>query len=326
MLPIVGCKSAGNGQSSAKEIIGKDDRVKITDPKLRSRLGLLHVGDHKCNAALIGAGRIMTVEHCLGEKASQFVGFTFTNFEGKSAKVTEILGLDAKKDLAIYDLSRSDFSFFEMSFDAKVTDKIKLAGYDVDSESELESNCTVDQVIPASGVMTYNCDTKPGMSGSAILRGMKIIGLHAAYDKATNQNVGLDFASQLNESADVKTFKGLSYECCHIRNVINVPHIRYDGPTLGSIIADIGHQIAPQVAGQVSAQAESGGWTSANCAAVGAGAILLPAAAYIAPPCAASGFITSGIGVPACVAGVSASAVGLVCIELCQEHHLQDCR
>ena len=26
VLPIVGCKSAGNGQSSAKEIIGKDDR------------------------------------------------------------------------------------------------------------------------------------------------------------------------------------------------------------------------------------------------------------------------------------------------------------
>ena len=38
----------------------------------------------------------------------------------------------------------------------------------------------------------------------------RMIGLHGAYSKATNQNVGLNFGS--DDTADVATFKDLSYE------------------------------------------------------------------------------------------------------------------
>jgi len=84
--------------------------------------------------------------------------------------------------------------------------------------------------------------------------------------------------------------------------------------------------VARQVAGAVVAQAERDGWTKTSCATVGAAAILLPAATYIAPLCAASGFITAGIGVPACVTSVSGGIVAATCIELCQERRLEDCK
>lgn len=88
------------------------------------------------------------------------------------------------------------------------------------------------------------------------------------------------------------------------------------------LVSSIANKIVPDVA----AQAKSGGWTTLNCAAVGSGAILLPAATYIAPACAASAFITAGMGTPACVTAVSSSIVAATCVSLCETKNLSDCR
>jgi hypothetical protein len=93
-----------------------------------------------------------------------------------------------------------------------------------------------------------------------------------------------------------------------------------------SVVDGVTHDVAARVAPQVAAKAESEGWTKESCGAVGAGAILLPAATYIAPTCAASAFITAGVGVPVCVTTVSGAIVAAVCIQLCADHHLQDCK
>lgn len=92
------------------------------------------------------------------------------------------------------------------------------------------------------------------------------------------------------------------------------------------LVDGITHDVANQITPQVAAKAKSEGWTKENCGVVGLGAILLPAALYIAPTCAASAYITAGIGTTVCVSGVSGAIVGAVCIELCDQHVLRDCQ
>jgi len=92
------------------------------------------------------------------------------------------------------------------------------------------------------------------------------------------------------------------------------------------LVDGITHDVANQVLPQVADKARSEGWTTSNCGVVGLGAILLPAAIYIAPTCAASAYITAGIGATVCVSGVSGAIVSAVCIELCDQRVLRDCK
>jgi hypothetical protein len=155
-----------------------------------------------------------------------------------------------------------------------------------------------------------------------IIQNGKVVGIHLGYQEKVDRNVAFDLAKLWDEKVDVAAV-GITDEClfdCHIR--VPTPSL----PNMGDVVNGIVNSIKRDIAGAVAEQAVKGGWTTDNCPVVGAGAILLPAAAYIAPPCAASAFITAGIGTPACVAAVSGAIVGAVCYSLCEDHRLSDCK
>lgn len=216
---LTNCKPNSRG-SQVKEIIGTDNRADIKDERILSRLGLLNVGDHKCNAVLIAPDTIATVVHCLdSKKLGTIAGLTFTTAEGKPALVKQLLTIDIKKDLALYRLDRGGFNFFAPKLESKIGESIVVAGFDTAKNRWLQSSCEIKEKSSEFASFTYDCDTVPGMSGSAVISNDLVIGLHVAYDKQLNQNLALDFSTVNNPSAEIAKRPQINLEwppcvCC----------------------------------------------------------------------------------------------------------------
>ena len=217
---LMSCKP-NSGGSEVREIIGTDNRAEIKDERILSRLGLLDVGDHKCNAVLVAPDTIATVVHCLDSKKLGTVAeLTFTTAEGKSALVKQLLTIDKKKDLALYRLDKGGFNFFAPKLESNIAESIVVAGYDTTKNRWMQASCEIKEKSSEFASFTYDCDTVPGMSGSAIISNDRVIGLHVAYDKQLNQNLALDFSTVSNPSAEIAKRPRMNLEwppciCCH---------------------------------------------------------------------------------------------------------------
>jgi V8-like Glu-specific endopeptidase len=132
--------------------------------------------------ALIGPDLVVTVVHCVDStKLGDTDGFTFSSANGKIARVQKLISADTKKDLAIYKLDTGSFDHFTPNLNSSVDQRITVAGYDTTSGKWLQSSCSIKTKEAASASFTYECDTVPGMSGSAVLSNGEVIGLHVAH-------------------------------------------------------------------------------------------------------------------------------------------------
>ncbi|MBM4254112.1 MAG: trypsin-like serine protease [Deltaproteobacteria bacterium] len=319
---VVGCRD-GKKASQAKAIIGTDDRTELQDANVLARLGLLNIGDHNCNATLIGPNVVITVVHCV-DKAdlSDVDGFTFSSASGKIARVEKLISADTKKDLAVYKLDTGKFEYFAPSLKSSVDQAITVAGYDLTSGKWVQSICNIKSKEAAAAAFTYECDTVPGMSGSAVLSNGEVIGLHVAHNSKLNKNLGLDFASLSDPKADLASLPQNSLEafkmpciCCRGCNV-EIPN-----PLEAAKDAIIGNaaKVNSNILGD---QAKAAGWTRATCGAVAAGVI---GGTTIAAGTAICAFMTVGAAAcPAFLATVSPAVVVATCAQLCTDHRLAD--
>ena len=322
-LSAVGCRDGSKG-SAAKAIIGADDRTEIRDSGIRSRLGLLNVGDHSCNATLIGPDLVVTVVHCVDStKLGNVDGFTFSSANGKIARVQKLISADTKKDLAVYKLDTGSFEHFTPSLKSAVDQRITVAGYDTTRGKWLQSSCSIKSKAADSASFTYQCDTVPGMSGSAVLSNGEVIGLHVAHDPKLNQNLGIDFASLSSPTADLANRPQINLEwppciCCH---GCDVPKL----PSLDDLKDGMMNQLRDLATPAVVNEAKGKGWTINECrnAAVGmVVAVTTPAHAAI---CSSALIASAGLGLPACIswiAGSTATVVGVACKQACVDGHL----
>jgi len=322
VLAFSGCSQKQDQSSKAKAILGESSRLLPTDnPTLRSTVGYLLTSDgSRCTAFVTGEKEITTAAHCRGKNADAGkIDATFTRLDGKNIHLSKVTRLETKKDYLVLESDESFSSKLEVSLLSG--QNVSIVGYDFDKGNlYTQENCTVDRRLDSAGVFLHSCDSLSGFSGGPILQNGKVVGLHIGYQEKVDRNVAFDFAKLWDDSVDVAEV-GVKDEClfdCHIR----MPK----PPSLSDIFGGLTNSIKGNIAADVANQAQEGGWTRTSCPVVGAGAILLPAATYIAPACAASGFITAGIGVPACVGAVSGSIVGAVCYTLCDDHRLADCK
>jgi hypothetical protein len=334
-LSLLSCSLEAGSPAFTKAIIGEDDREPANDISFAPLIGRVSIGEISCTAFAVASDEIMTASHCLPADG---------NFDATTAKfiaadrasygLTELLLLDARKDIAVLKTAQRFPSYFERA--PLMGGSLMLVAFDPATGGlAADRSCEYEKTIESAGAIVHSCDSVPGESGAPLLQDGKVVGVHVGYKESLDRNIAFDLRRIDDDTVDMLSLE-LRKEGCHSRVHVrggirghSRAHVRDcvpDVPSPGELINGIVSDIARKVSLDVAAQAERDGWNTTNCAVVGSGAILLPAATYIAPACAASGFITGGMGVPACVTTVSGAIVAATCTQLCTDRHLSDCK
>lgn len=334
-LTSLACSPQSGSPSVAKAIIGEDNREPATNPSLARLIGRISIGETTCTAFASASNEITTASHCLPiDEKFDATSAKFSSADGKLYALTELLLLDALKDIAIFKTAENLPSYFERA--PLLGGSLMLVAVDPKTGGlTADRSCQYEKTIESAGAIVHSCDSVPGESGAPLLQDGKVVGVHVGYKESLDRNIAFDLRRIDDDTVDMLSLE-LRKEGCHSRVHVrggikghSRTHVRDcvpDVPSPADIIKDIVDKVAQNVSGDVAAQAQREGWNKTNCAVVGTGAILIPAATYIAPACAASGFITGGIGVPACVSAVSGAVVTATCTQLCTDKRLSDCQ
>ena len=334
-LSSLACSIESGTQSITKAIIGDDDREPSNNPSFASIIGQISVGETTCTAFASASNEITTASHCLPEDENfDAAAAKFSTAEGTPYDLTELLLLDARKDIAVFRTAKNFPTYFERA--AILGGSLMLVA--IDPKTGLlnaDRSCDYEKNIESAGAIVHSCDSIPGESGAPLLQDGRVVGLHLGYKESIDRNVAFDLRRLDDDTVDMLSLE-LRQDGCHSRVHVrggikghSRAHVRDcapDVPSPSDLINGLVHDIAQKIARELSTKAERDGWNKTNCAVVGSGAILLPAATYIAPACAGSGFITAGMGVPTCVASVSGAIVAATCTQLCSDKRLADCK
>jgi hypothetical protein len=239
--------------------------------------------------------------------------------------------------------------------DGKLTLDSTIEVLSYSPELKLLTNSTESFSETGDGTFAHKLDTVPTSSGSVIFQNGNAVGVHigALYSDNTKKVIIDNIASKTHQlgysNVDYHTLsstillegcpedqhnqclvprpRGCAVKVC-VPNVIPQMPVAPEevADSLRNVADDIARPIAATVTPETADKAEKHGWTTDSCTTAGAGLILLPAALYIAPACASSSFITAGFAVAVCVTTVSTAVVKLVCTQLCNDHHLQNCK
>jgi hypothetical protein len=277
-------------------------------------------GEAICTGYISAKFEVTTAAHCI-EEGSEYT------LKTAAGQIFKILGTKVRRDQA---------DMVILKIDSEGT-PLELAAFDSSADAFMVAMSTKEQMLLSSsigeikeadlkGVLLHSYDSEPGSSGAPIIQRGKVVALHIGFVPSQDRNIAVSL-NRLN-AVDLEQFLGeIQKEHCtwrHPGHCITQPSIHI--PSFKDLQREMTSSISKKIAGQIAGQAGAEGWTTNSCRTVGAAAILLPAATLIAPACAASGLITAGIGVPACVAAASGAIVELTCIQLCHDHQLVDCK
>lgn len=209
-----GCKSQGVPESSvisASSATGSE--LPKIDPALRSAIGVLDLGDRKCNAVLITPSTITVAGKCVQGRMKQFSGFKFLALTGGVSKIAAAYSYDAGKDLVIYQLSRSLSGYLVPESEAKAQDEVRIAGLDQSSGQEFSVNCVVTERVPEYAAMIYQCESPlpADIPGAAVLKNGQLVGLHMGFYKSRAAYVGTEFGT-MDSKQGIMNLDGFTHQ------------------------------------------------------------------------------------------------------------------
>ncbi len=327
LAATMACTGPNNSSTVVKAIIGENNRQPTTDSTLARLIGRLKVGETTCTAFASASNEITTAGHCvsLGENFEPSAA-TFKVADGTSYDLTELILLDAKKDIAVFKTQKQFPSYLRQA--PLLGGALSLASIDPNTGNfTSDRTCHYEKTIGSAGAIVHSCDTVPGESGAPLMQDGNVVGVHVGYKESLDRNVAFDLRRLNDETVDMLSLE-LRKEGCHSRAHVRGgiggharAHVRDcvpDLPSLDEIKANIVTGTTKILAGQ------SGGWTTASCKDIWKGVVAGAIAITAESMC---GGASSGV----CAASGGALALGgglveAVCTQLCQDHHLQDCK
>lgn len=197
--------------TSAKAIIGQDRLTPVSVPKLLATVGQLRVKDRLCSAYVSAPNQIVSATHCLIKGAYAMVDeITFKTGDGKTTGIKRVLQWDPKRDIMTLETAESYSDYLEQG--AASIGPITLVGYDADNNSLMNDiSCSTSDSNYLRGFVSHNCSSRPGFSGSPIMKNGVVVGLHLGYVENINQNLALRLPYVPNDGIDIAT-SGLSAE------------------------------------------------------------------------------------------------------------------
>ena len=265
--------------SGQNAIIGNSDFVVVEDEKKRSKHGFLDTGERRCNAFLSGAREVTAALHCIGDDPLAFVGFQYEAEGGLVTGVVDVLFLDDKKDMVTYAVEKSFDSYYEFASSLDLEAKIKVVGIDHSIDKVVETACDIKDLLLPQAAIEYTCDTKSRFSGSPIVQGGKVVGVHIGYNPEKNVNYGLNIGQLLDDKADIATLEvDARLEWPHVRSPhvrsphVRQPHVRVGNFNISNIVQRRANTLAMQAKndGKASNEADCQIIVSAALAAWGA--------------------------------------------------------
>jgi hypothetical protein len=321
------CTGPDGSPNFVKAIIGEDNRQPTADSALARLIGQLKVGETTCTAFASASNEITTAGHCVSlDDNFQPSAATFKAADGTSYDLTELILLDAKKDIAVFKVQQQFPTYLRQS--PLLGGSLSLAAIDPNTGIlTSDRTCNYEKTIGSAGAIVHSCDTVPGESGAPLMQDGNVVGVHVGYKESLDRNVAFDLRRLNDETVDMLSLD-LRKEGCHSRAHVRGgfgghvrAHVRDclpDLPSIDEIKANIVHGTAKILASQ------SGAWTTTSCKDLWKGVVLGAIALSAESMC---GGASSGV----CAASGGALALGgglveAVCTQLCQDHQLEDCK
>ena len=332
--------SQGSGLSA---ILGRDNRT-VVDSSDSMNMIVGGVGQEKmpfCTAFKIETNEYVTARHCVvDEKGDTLDSLTFiTPVEGKAYPIQEFTRFNEKADLAFFKVEGYN-NGAKLELANATTMSTELSVYSVVSDESshykvqlmTDRNCKFLRQDLTTGLMIHQCDTLHGSSGSPILDGGKVVGVHLGAMNQVDQNDD-QVTQTVNVASTLRTLDQIdvtratyeqercscSLRCpgrCKLKDIVPDPFEAVKKVAVGLL--------AKPTAAAVKPTAERQGWSLVSCAVVGYAPIHLASLAYQVPICA-----TFNVAAAACVGFVEASTaevVSSVCGLLCASHSLEGCK
>lgn len=199
-------------ESTANQIIGRDNRIDTEDSMITAQLGVIESPSSYCQAYISGEFEVSTAAHCIKEDPKNLSQFRFRDYKGKSSRITALAALDLSKDLISFKI---DGNLSRPLLFGKITTNqtLMIVARNSSNTGFLVSQCAIDRLLDKNAAVAYRCDTEPGYSGVPLIQGKKIVGMHLGYSKGLKLNVGLNDSLSPFPDLDIRGIADLQPEC-----------------------------------------------------------------------------------------------------------------
>lgn len=218
--------SAQKESSGLNGIIGSNDLTKTTENSHIQGL-LSTTAGRDCNAFLIAPNLIATTLHCVGEDPQSFIGYKFKPINGVASAIVDSSYSDDSKDMIVY-YTQSTYKHFYVLGKVDLSSPARIVAFDHDSSSLVTEECAISKENSKDGIIAHTCDTKPKFSGSPILQGGKVVGMHIGFNPKKNLNYAFNLDDMFNDQVDLSSLEiSIQLEWPHVRSPhVRSPHIR----------------------------------------------------------------------------------------------------
>lgn len=187
--------------SPTQAIIGADQRQVIATKNLADLIGSLAAPSGKmCTAFISGTNTLTSAAHCL-DLNDGLTTYRFITASHRQIQIKGRLPFLSLNEMVRLEIEPQSSFLPAANFDPH--QPIQVVGYDLQQNNLLASAlCSGNETASSPGILFYACDTVSGFSGSPILQGSRVIGIHAGHDANLVKNVGilLEKADQIADS------------------------------------------------------------------------------------------------------------------------------
>ena len=226
MIPLflVLCNTCSNEQtpSTLTAVIDKDQRQQLGNRALSPLFGKLSIGNQTlCTGFMSNFTEVSTANHCLWPFLKDKTNIKKLRFEsswGVTHSVKDIVFRNESADVIILSIGGG----FHLSFPSGPADPdqpVKIVSYQASTQKYVTvDDCKIVRQNKMQGYFFHDCDTEPSASGSPLIQGGKVVGMHIGYSKENGANVAVEYDQLFSanlDSANIDEFeKSQSWERC----------------------------------------------------------------------------------------------------------------
>lgn len=186
-MMLFSCSSDGTEKSSVKSIFLPDGREALLNHRFQNLVGSFQLGAKRCTAFISGKDELTTAAHCYGGESLDKVNFVRGATSINPISIKQIF---AKADVIKFTIETENEYLETIAF--YPNQSVSLISNDPTGQGlTVDKNCSFAEQQPVVNAIIHKCDTEKRSSGSPILQGGKVVGVHIGSTKNQGINIGV---------------------------------------------------------------------------------------------------------------------------------------